>query len=148
MKLAVFVLCIFAFSANLAVADDIAGVKKLEIELWEAWHHLDVEKWNQLTAPDYVWSDGKQMRGYDAVRKQFSMGKLEEYKTTNMQAVRVSPDVIVLSYRALLKGVYNKKSFQSNVAECSVWAKRNGKWRSIMLQEGEASDQETQITPP
>jgi hypothetical protein len=23
--------------------------KKLEIELWEAWHKLDVKKWNELT---------------------------------------------------------------------------------------------------
>jgi hypothetical protein len=92
-----------------------------------------VNKWTELTAPEYVWSDGKELRDYAAVRQLFGMGKLEEYKT--MQAVRASPDVIVLSYRASIKSIYSNKPFQSDVAECRVWVGQRGKWRNTMLQE-------------
>ncbi len=148
MKIAILVLSIFVIGMNSAMADDIADVKKDEIELWEAWHNQDVKKWSELTSPEYVWSDGRQIRGYSAVEKEFGMGKLAQYKTSDMQAVRISADVIVLSYRASINGVYNGKPFQSDVAECSVWTKSGGKWRNVMLQEVETSGKETQVTPP
>ena len=148
MKIGLLGLCIFLIGLNTAVADDAADVKKLEIQLWEAWHNHDLKTWNELTAPEYIWSDGKQMRDYSAVRKEFDLARLEEYKTSDMQVVRVSPDVIVLSYRAFMKGIYKDKPFQADVAECSVWVKRDGKWRNAMLQEVEVSGKETQVTPP
>jgi hypothetical protein len=37
------------------------------------------------------------------------MGRLEEYKTTEMHDLRVSRDAIILSYRASIKGIYDNK---------------------------------------
>jgi len=38
------------------------------------------------------------------------MGRLEEYRTTEMHDLRVSRDAIILSYRASIKGIYDNKS--------------------------------------
>jgi hypothetical protein len=116
-------------------ADDIADVKALEIRLWECWRNHDVKTWADLTSPDYTFSDGKDLQSYADVRKMFDMGTLEEYKYEEMQAITVAPDVIVLSYRASMRGIYMKQPFDRHVVECSVWAKRKGKWQNIMLQE-------------
>jgi hypothetical protein len=44
MKIAVPVRCISAFGTNLAVADDIADIKKLENDLWEVLAQLGREQ--------------------------------------------------------------------------------------------------------
>lgn len=147
MKPIILLLGMLALLANVAVADDMSDVKAAEIRLWEAWHHHDLNTWVELTSPDYVWSDGRDLRDYASVRKTFDSGTLQDYRTSEMHAVKVAPDVIVLSYRAHMKGVYEKKPFESDVAEGSVWIRRKGQWRNLMLQEVEVSGKETQVVP-
>jgi hypothetical protein len=139
MKTAFCLLCVLAFSLRGAAANDVAEVKQLEIRLWECWRNHDLKTWAGLTSPDYTWSDGKDHRNYAEVRRMFDMGTLQEYRTGEMQTIIVAPDVIVLSYRASMRGIYMQKPFDSQVAECSVWVKRGRKWQNILLQEIDTS---------
>jgi hypothetical protein len=65
-----------------------------------------------------------------------------------MQVLDVAPGVIALSYRAFMKGIYRNKPVRLNVAECSVWVKREGGWRNVLLHEIETARGMTKIKPP
>jgi hypothetical protein len=123
------------FLLALLTLDDVATVKDLEIRLWEAWRTHDHAVWQSLTAPEYVCTDGAIRYDYKDIDQMFHDGRLEQYKTTAMQVDRITADVLVVTYRAWMKGTLKGKPFERNVAECSVWVRRNGKWLNAVLDE-------------
>ena len=129
-------------------ANDVAEVKRLELRLWEDWRTHDVDEWSQLTAKDYSWSDGKDMRDYASVRRELDIARLERYRLTPMQVFAVAPDSIALSYRAEFSGSYEGKHTAESVSELSLWAKRDGRWQNVLLQEVPTGSGETDVKPP
>ena len=125
---------------------DVAEVKALEIRLWDAWRTRDLPTWQDLTDPSYSWSDGKDRKDYAAIRKEFDTARLEEYRTSEMQSFDIAPGVIALSYRAFFRGTLQNKPIRSNVSECSVWVRRDGKWRNVLLQEVETDNRKVHWT--
>ena len=135
-----------AFSASPAAS--VSEVTALEIRLWEAWHHHDLKAWSELTAPEYEWTDGKDRSGYADVRRTFDLGQLQEYRLGKINAFVLRPDEVALSYRAFQRGIYRNKPFQQNFTEFSLWEKRGGKWRNVLLQEVQMSPGKTIVKPP
>lgn len=131
-----------------AQAASVSEVTALEIRTWEAWHHHDLTAWSELTAPEYEWTDGQDRRGYGDVRRTFDLGQLQEYRLGKINAFVLGPDEVALSYRAFQRGIYRNKPFQQNFTEFSLWQKRGGKWRNVLLQEVQTSPGKTIVKPP
>ena len=131
-----------------AQAASVGEVTALEIRTWEAWHHHDLKAWSELTAPEYEWTDGQDRRGYADVRRTFDLGQLQEYRLGKINAFVLGPDEVALSYRAFQRGIYRNKPFQQNFTEFSLWQKRGGKWRNVLLQEVQTSPGKTIVKPP
>lgn len=61
---------------------------------------------------------------------------IEEQSLSDVKAVAVSKDVAILTYVYKWKGTFKGKAHEAKpVYATSVWARREGKWKSIFYQE-------------
>lgn len=109
-----------------------------ERELWEAWKRQDLSTIERLTAPDYytVSEHGpEQAVGIDEIRADFARYHLREYRLGQVAARQLSPDVIALIYNAYVSATFDGEDISREVAEASIWVRREGKWLNVLLHE-------------
>lgn len=116
-------------------AYDIASVKALDHELWEAWRNNDLTTINRLCAADYVSDDGETAVNLAEVQRYLAGTRIREYKQSEMKALRVSRDVVILSYTVEVSGTEFGNELPHNLAVANVWVRRGGKWLSVFVHE-------------
>jgi ketosteroid isomerase-like protein len=114
---------------------DVAAVLRLEREMWDAWQRHDFAAVKSRTAPDYVCATETEYYPWSVIEKGFDDYRLESFSLGKMEVLRASPDVVVLSYSADLKGAVGGKDVSRRVAESAIWARRNGRWLAVYLHE-------------
>jgi hypothetical protein len=121
-----------------------------ERQLWDAWKHRDRATFEKLTAADYycISEDGPdQAEGLAQIRNMFDTAHLRDYRLGKIVARRISPDSIVVVYNAHMFGDVNGKDVSRGVSEASVWARRGGEWRNVLLHEATRTTHEVGIDP-
>ena len=141
-SLALLVLSIFALVPAPASAQkpapidvELNQIVKLERDMWEAWHKHDLAALEALTSPDYVTVNEFGRSTWAEVKAGFDDATLNGFTLGEMNTVRVSRDVIVVSYPAEIRGTYKGADISRKVAECSVWRREKGRWRNLFLHE-------------
>jgi hypothetical protein len=114
---------------------DVAAVLRLEREMWDAWQRHDFAAVKSRTAPDYVCATETEYYPWSVIEKGFDDYRLESFSLGKMEVLKASPDVVVLSYAADLKGAVGGKDVSRRVAESAIWARRNGRWLAVYLHE-------------
>lgn len=131
----VFVTLLSGSSFSDKNAREIAAVKALDHQLWEAWRNNDLAKIKSLCADDYVSDDGETAVNLGEVELYLASTRIREYKQGQMRALRVSKDVVVLSYAVEISGTEFGKELPRNLAVANVWVRRGGKWLSVFVHE-------------
>jgi len=63
--------------------------------------------------------------------------RLKEYSLTDVKLTRLTPDAAVLTYKAKLAFTYKGDEVKQKLWVSSTWAKRDGKWVSVVYHETE-----------
>jgi ketosteroid isomerase-like protein len=114
---------------------EINQIVKLERDMWEAWRKHDLPALRALTSSDYVTVNEFGRSTWAEVEGSFGDASLESYTLGDIDPIRVSRDVILLSYPAEIHGTYKGADISRKVAECSVWRREQGRWRNVFLHE-------------
>lgn len=117
---------------------ELEQVIAAELALWEAWRNRDLPTIERLTAEDYYTVDEEgpsSAWGLAEIRENFDRFTLADYRVGDIEARAISPSVIVLVYNAHISGTFDGEDISRGVAEASVWAKRDGRWLSVLLHE-------------
>jgi hypothetical protein len=119
-----------------AVADaEASHIIELERAMWDAWHTRDLATLRALTSQDYVTVNEFGQSTWPEVEAAFGDVVLSGFSLGEIRALRVSKDVIVVSYPAEIHGTYKGTDMSRRVAECSVWRQEKGHWRNVFLHE-------------
>ncbi|HEY4640136.1 MAG TPA: nuclear transport factor 2 family protein [Thermoanaerobaculia bacterium] len=118
-----------------------------ERQLWDAWKHRDRATFEKLTAPDYACVSEDGVLGLEQIRTMFATAHLSDYRLGKMVARRISADSIVVVYNAHMVGEADGKDVSRGVSEASVWARRGGEWRNVLLHEVTRSTREAGVDP-
>jgi hypothetical protein len=138
LSLALLVLISMSVGWTLAETrhSDLAQIKDLEHQVWEAWKHQDVDTVQRLSAPDYISSNGETATGFTEELRYVPLTFLKSYQVLGeMHTLRVSPDVVVLFYPLKLEATEDGKDISGHIAVASVWARRQGKWLNVFVYE-------------
>lgn len=114
---------------------EINQIVKLERDMWEAWHNRDLEALRALTSSDYVTVNEFGRSTWAEVEAGFGDVTIETFTLGEMTPLRVSRDVILVSYPAEIHGTYKGANISRKVAECSVWRREKGRWHNLYLHE-------------
>lgn len=124
---------------SLAVDPDFAEVAAMEMQLWEAWRVHDRATIVALSDPDYVNVEEESIATLPEILAEFDNVTVDSYALGAFAPLRVSADVIVLNYRAEIRGHYDgphgRADLSRPVSESSLWVRREGRWRNLMLRE-------------
>ena len=139
----VFALAVFSAAASTVAAQappssadsDAAAVLRLEREMWDAWQRHDFAAVKSRTAPDYVCATETEYYPWSVIEKGFDDYRLESYSLGKMEVLKASPDVVVLTYTADLRGAVGGKDVSRRAAESAIWARRSGRWLAVYLHE-------------
>src|SRR4051812_41501668 len=112
---------------------DIAASEK---SMWEMWKRKDAASFGNLLADDFydVYLSGE-VAGKRELLKGFNDAQLIDYHLGPMNAIALSSDVRLLTYRAHVHGRVAKKEIEYDVDVTSVWAIRRGQWKSVFYRE-------------
>lgn len=119
----------------LAADSDVAAVLRLEREMWDAWQRHDFAAVKSRTAPDYVCATETEYYPWPVIEKGFDDYRLQSYSLGKMEVLKASPDVIVLTYSADIRGAVGGKDVSRKAAESAIWARRGGRWLAVYLHE-------------
>jgi len=117
---------------------ETAEVLRLERAMWEAWKRRDLDTIRRLTAPDYrtVSEAGPEKAGgFDDVIRSFPKFHIRDYHLGEMVPQVVAPGVVVVMYGARIEGTYGDEDISREVAEASVWVRRDGRFLNVTLHE-------------
>jgi uncharacterized protein DUF4440 len=115
---------------------DLAQIKELEHQVWEAWKHQDVETVRRLSAPDYVSSNGETVTHFAEELRYVPLTVLKSYQVLGeIHTLQVSPDVVILFYPLKMEGTEDGKDISGRIAVASAWARRDGKWLNVFVYE-------------
>ncbi|MEC5398024.1 nuclear transport factor 2 family protein [Uliginosibacterium sp. H1] len=110
----------------------------LENRFWQAIMDEDADTAVSLLDEPalMVSSHGAMKFDHAGYRKMAEMGSMtvKEYRLSDMQAVFPNADTAVLTYRVsqTLSMRDNAEEVQQNMADSSVWTRRDGAWRCVM----------------
>jgi hypothetical protein len=145
MKIIRFIVALAAFSAAASTVaaqappspadSDVAAVLRLEREMWDAWQRHDFAAVKGRTASDYVCATETEYYPWSVIEKGFDDYRLQSYSLGNMEVLKASPDVVVLTYTADIRGAVGGKDVSRRAAESSIWARRSGRWVAVYLHE-------------
>jgi hypothetical protein len=85
-------------------AGDIAAVKALDPQLWQTWRSNDLATVKRQCAADYASDDGKTAVNLAEAERYLAGTGIHEHKQGETRALRVSRDVVVLSYVVEVSG--------------------------------------------
>jgi len=114
---------------------ELTEITKLERDMWEAWHARNLEALEALTSPDYTTVNEFGRSTWAEVKAGFADATLSGFTLGEMNTLRVSRDVILVSYPAEIHGTYKGADISRKVNECSVWRREKGRWRNLFLHE-------------
>jgi hypothetical protein len=118
---------------------DAAAVIRLERRLWEAWRRGDGATVRALSDPHYVNVTEESVDGLSGILADLPHFHLDSYRLGPMAPLRVGRDAILLNYRAEIIGHYDGRAgpidLSRPVSESSLWVRRAGAWRNLMLHE-------------
>jgi len=116
----------------------------LEKRFWETMKTKDVESALELTNDPCVvtGAQGVATIGREKFAEMMRGGKwtLESYRFENVQVELVSDDVAVIAYKVHEDLVVDDKPLALEVADSSVWVKRDGRWRCASHTESPVGD--------
>ncbi|HEY6051742.1 MAG TPA: DUF4440 domain-containing protein, partial [Thermoanaerobaculia bacterium] len=101
---------------TVASDSDIAAVLRLEREMWDAWQRHDFAAVKSRTAPDYVCATETEYYSWSVIEKGFDDYRLQSYSLGKMEVLKASPDVIVLTYSADIRGAVGGKDVSRKAA--------------------------------
>jgi Domain of unknown function (DUF4440) len=117
---------LFVMAQRSAGSDpDVSNIMKLERQVWEAWQKHDLPALKTLTARDYLSVNETGATTWSQVEAAFADFELSSFTLGEMHALRVSRDVVIISYPAEIHGSVNGLDVSRTVAECSVWRRQN-----------------------
>jgi hypothetical protein len=118
---------------------DLSEVMKLEARMWRAWAARDRATIIKLSDPSYINVDETSVATLTDVLSSFGQFHLDDYQLGPMCPSRLNADAIVLNYNARIHGRVDTKSGPVDVSrpvtETSIWVRRAGDWRNLMLHE-------------
>jgi hypothetical protein len=118
---------------------DVRAVMALERTLWQAWRNGDSATIARLSDPAYQSIAEGSLGGLSEVLRDVRATHLVSYTLGPMAPLRVTRDVIVLNYRGYMQAKYvageREIDVSRPVAESSIWVRRAGEWRNVMLHE-------------
>ena len=145
-----FALAVAASGAKAGDSADVRRILDLEHQTWDAWKRHDLPALEHLTAPDYysVSEDGPD-HAIDLawIRDKFPHAHLRDYRLGKIAARVLTRDSVVLVYNAHLFGDDDGKDFSRGVSETSVWVRRNGAWRNVLLHEVTRATRDAEVDP-
>lgn len=114
---------------------ELNEVVACEHKTWDAWCSRDLSALEGLTATDYIAFDAEGVFEWEAVKRFLLSSSLASYKIDLQRAQRISDDVVGLSFTvcAVFEDRSRKRSVDMSVL--SIWAKRNGRWLSVVRHE-------------
>ncbi len=116
--------------------EDAAEVVKLAHTLSQAFVKGDVETVNRLLADDQIAVLGYGVPESKAGQlEKLADLKFEKAMLQDVKAIRISQDVVAISFRLLRKGTFRGKELTPEARVIAVWAKRDGQWRQVTYQE-------------
>lgn len=126
----------YAQTASPAAIGD--SIIKLERQSWLDWRAHNLAAIRGWTAPDY-WtvseSGADQGLGFPDIVRMFDQAALRSFRLDSMVARQISPDVVIVAYNAHLETTFEGKDASRDVAEASVWVRREGRWLNVFLHE-------------
>ena len=114
---------------------ELAEITKLERDMWEAWRSHDLAALRALTSSDYVTVNEFGRSTWAEVKAGFADASVSGFTLGEMNTIRVSRDVVLISYPAEIHGTYKGADISRKVNECSVWRREKGRWRNLVLHE-------------
>jgi hypothetical protein len=107
-----------------------------EKSMWEMWKQKDAKSFAALLAGDFydIYLSGKVV-GKKELMETFADADLLDYKIGKVDVVRLASDARLLAYRAHVHGRADGKEEEYDVDVTSVWAIRNGQWKSVFYRE-------------
>lgn len=121
-------------SAVPTAADSV--VIATEQSMWGMWKRRDAKSFGAYLSDDFydVYLDGTVV-GKQELLKYFTDAELLDYSFGPVSVVHLTPDAIILVYRAKLHGRQGNKDIRRTVDVTSAWARRQGKWYSVFYRE-------------
>jgi uncharacterized protein (TIGR02246 family) len=125
-----------ATSAQAPKEDTTAKVVGLLKTLNAAFLNRDADTMKKLMTDDHVaiLSSG-QRQTRDEHLKSLADLKLSGYTMENVQVITPGKDVLIVTYRAALKGTFQGKELPALVYASSVWVNRDGTWLEALYHE-------------
>ena len=117
-------------------AEDNKAVIEREISTWEFAKNKDFDKLKAIYADDYAAFFGNNTLNSTEAINSFMNAKINNYRMSNIQVKPISNDVVVVYYD-LAQDIVGSDGAQwiPNVQSSTVYAKRNGQWRSVFYHE-------------
>src|SRR5262249_38114923 len=85
---------------------EVNQLVRLERDMWEAWHNRGLEGLRALTSPDYVTVHEFGRSTWPEVEAGFNDVTIDSFTLGEMSPLRVSRDVIMVTYAAEIHGTY------------------------------------------
>jgi hypothetical protein len=121
---------------QLAPADDTA-IRDLELKSWVAWKAQDATFFEQFLSDDHV-----EVHGYGVTTKANVVGAVRKagcvvqmYALGPMTLTPVTPESVLVSYRAEQDTRCGGAKVPSPVWATSLYVKRSGKWVNVLYQQ-------------
>jgi hypothetical protein len=120
-------------STNKALQEKIIVLEK---QVVEALKKKDWNTFDSLLAEDcvVVGGDGVQ-RKPEMLQDLKANYSLSDFSMTDVNVVAVNKDTALIAYKAMGKGSYKGEDWSEQAYGSSVWAKRGGKWLTVLHQE-------------
>lgn len=146
-----FFICCALFGAGFSLtvstadvsANDDKAVIGLENKAWEQWKKADKAGYSQLLAePSIKVSEGGIVSG----RASFLAANLppgcekRDFALDSHTVHKITDDVQIVTYVAHVTQTCNKEPDDHTLFVSSVWAKKNGGWKNVMLTEASAAN--------
>lgn len=115
---------------------DEAIVRELESSSWVAWKNHDTAFFEQFLSDDHVEVHGYGIVGKAAVVEGVRSPAcvVQRYSLGPLSVTRVSPDSMLVTYRAEQDTLCGNARVPSPVWASSLYAKRSGRWVNVLYQ--------------
>ncbi|HKP75252.1 MAG TPA: nuclear transport factor 2 family protein [Longimicrobiaceae bacterium] len=107
-----------------------------ELSMWGMWKNRDAASFARLLADDFfdVFLDGTVVNKQQLMQE-FTQAELLDYSFSPVSVVHLTPNAVVMVYRAQLHGRQGMADIHRTVDVTSGWARRNGRWLSVFYRE-------------
>ena len=107
-----------------------------ELSMWGMWKNRDATSFAALLADDFfdVFLDGSVV-SKQQLMQEFTQAELLAYSFSPVSMVHLTPDAVVMVYRAQLHGRQGTTDVHRTVDVTSAWARRHGQWLSVFYRE-------------